>query len=95
MNRVLKKHCFGQSNPATTKEMIEDSRKYANREMTEEDYYEMKQKYDRKIFLNLFFEGSQAVMELTEQAFKDERMEQCMTKQGIHPLFVTEEEAKY
>ena len=94
MNRVLKKHCFGQSNPATTMEMIEDSTKYANREMNEEDYFEMKQKYDEKTFLNLFFEGSRAVMELTEQAFDDERLEQCMTKKGIHPLFVTEDEAK-
>lgn len=94
INSVLKKHCFGHNNPSMTREMIEDARKYANREMRESDYFELKQKYDEKMFLNIFFEGSRSLMELTEQSFKDERMERLMVKQGIHPLLVSEEEAK-
>lgn len=94
MNIVLKKYCFGQENPSATREMEQDVRKYADREMTESDYFEMKNKYDKKTFLNLFFEGSSSLMELTEQSFNDIKLEKAMLSQGIHPLLVSEEEAK-
>jgi len=47
--------------------MYEDVRKYANREMTEADYFVLKEKYEEKVFLNLFFEGSKPLMQLTEK----------------------------
>ena len=94
MKTVLKKYNYGQKSPHTTKEMLEDAMKYANREWVESDYFEMKNKYDKKTFLNLFYEGSSSLMELTEQAFKDVRLENAMLKQGIHPLLVSVEEAK-
>jgi len=94
MKTVLKKYNYGQQNRHTTKEMLEDAMKYANREWVESDYFEMKNKYDKKTFLNLFYEGSSSLMELTEQAFKDVRLENAMLKQGIHPLLVSVEEAK-
>jgi len=92
INKVLKKFSLNQ---ITTREMHEDATKYANREMTECDYFEMKEKYDEKVFLNLFYEGSRSLSELTEQSFKDQRFEREMIKKGIHPLIVNEEEAKY
>jgi len=79
----------------TTTQMRIDVSKYANREMTEDDYFKMKKRYDEKIFLNLFFEGSKPLMELTERAYKDQELERQMIKKGIHPLLVTEEEAKF
>jgi hypothetical protein len=95
INRVLEKYCLGQKKPTMTREMLEDSQKYANREMTEADYFEMKEKYDKKTFLNLFFEGSPSLMELTESAFTDQKFETEMIKKGIHPLIVDEDEAKF
>jgi len=92
MDRALEKS--SQVNQITSKEMFEDARKYANREMTEADYFGMKEKYQEKVFLNLFFEGSKPLMELTEKAFDDVKFEAEMIKKGIHPLIVNEEEAK-
>lgn len=92
INKVLDKFSLVQ---ITSHEMHEDATIYANRLMTECDYFEMKEKYDEKVFLNLFFEGSKSLCELTEQSFKDQRFEKEMIKKGIHPLIVNEEEAKY
>ena len=91
MDRVLDK--FPQSCEIKTMEMLTDANKYANREMTEEQYFEMKAKYDEKVFLNLFFEGSKSLMNLTEESFRDKKFEAQMI-QGIHPLLVNDEEAK-
>jgi hypothetical protein len=92
MDRALEKN--SQVHQITSKEMYEDARKYADREMTEEDYFVMKEKYEEKVFLNLFFEGSKHLMDLTEKAFNDVKFETEMIKKGIHPLIVNEEEAK-
>lgn len=93
MDRVIDR--FPQSCEIKTMEMLTDANKYANREMTETQYFEMKAKYDEKMFLNLFFEGSKSLMELTEKSFKDKKFENEMIQKGIHPLLVNEEEAKY
>lgn len=93
IDNVLEKHY--QTSQITSKEMRQDAIKYANRQMTEQDYFEMKKKYDEKVFLNLFFEGSRSMCELTERSFKDERFESEMIKKGIHPLLVNDEEARY
>lgn len=93
MKAALDRHGL-TTNQMTSGEMILDAKKYANREMTESDYFLMKQKYDEKTFLNLFFEGSKSLMELTERSFKDVRFENEMIKKGIHPLLVNDEEAK-
>jgi len=92
MDKALEKNSQGQQ--ITSTEMFEDARKYADREMTEDDYFKLKEKYEEKIFLNLFFEGSKPLMELTESSFKDLKFEAEMIKKGIHPLIVDEEEAK-
>ena len=81
MDRALDKN--SQVSQITSKEMYEDARKYADREMTETDYFVMKEKYEEKVFLNLFFEGSKHLMELTEKAFNDVRFETEMIKKGI------------
>jgi len=94
VNQVLQKYCFGQPNPTLTREMLADAKKYANREMSETDYWDLKEKYDEKTLLNLFFEGSVHLQQMTEQAFGDVRMENRMIKTGLHPLLVSEEEAK-
>ena len=61
MDRALDKN--SQVSQITSKEMYEDARKYADREMTETDYFVMKEKYEEKVFLNLFFEGSKHLTE--------------------------------
>ncbi len=92
MDRALNKN--SQSQQISTMEMYQDAKIYADREMTEEDYFLMKEKYNEKQFLNLFFEGSKHLMELTERSFKDIKFENEMIKKGIHPLIVNEDEAK-
>ena len=82
VNQVLQKYCFGQPNPTLTREMLADAKKYANREMSETDYWDLKEKYDEKTLLNLFFEGSVHLQQMTEQAFGDVRMENRMIKIG-------------
>jgi len=94
MDQALDRYSQNQQS-ISTKEMRIDVNKYANREMKEQDYFEMKKKYDEKVFLNLFFEGSKPLMELTETAYKDVELEKQMIKKGIHPLLVTEDEAKF
>jgi hypothetical protein len=94
VKHVLDKHGIIHQNQITSSEMRKDAYLYANREMTEGDYYKMKKKYSEKIFLNLFFEGSKSLMELTEKSFSDQKFETEMIKKGIHPLIVSEEEAK-
>ena len=63
MERALSKN--SQSQQISTMEMYQDAKIYADREMTEADYFMLKEKYVGKQFLNLFFEGSQSLMELT------------------------------
>ena len=93
IDTVLDKHY--QTPQITSKEMRLDANKYANREMTKTSYFEMKKKYNEKTFLNLFFEGSKSLMELTERAFDDTEYENQMIKKGYHPLIVNDEEARF
>ena len=92
MDKELAKN--SQCQQISTKEMYLDVKKYADREMKEVDYFLMKEKYDEKQFLNLFFEGSKPLMELTERSFNDVKFENEMIKKGIHPLIVNEDEAR-